>query len=638
MGSINRRKWGAALALAMASGIVVNGLRLRWRLRALPVLPEVAVPGDRLRRSAAGAGAGPAGAPVVVHVEAGAVDEATVRAAVAHMRAYGLACVDLVPGDLRVEDLLDLLRLSDRHRLRTDPIFPAFGAGQAVVVDRALAERAGITGGPADPVDVRRAFAQAKLFAPRGVDQVVAPGLRAIPQRVEQNLSVWRHEMGRPLPIHLAARCVPPLVAGAVAASPAGPVGALAVAAAAAVQPTLVTAGLAPRPADRRRPGATATRLAAAPLRVARSLRGGWRPARPAHTEPAFIAEARVAYEADLAQGVERFLGPERPDCPICASPDIRPRLCTPDMIQAKPGRFRVDTCRACGHNFQNPQLTPEGLDFYYRDFYDGAGTADTQMMFSADLRPYRRRAAAVGAVATPRRWLDVGGGHGHFCLAAAGVHPSTTFELLDQSDAVDEAVARGWVDRGHHGMFPKLAPELDERFDVVSMFHYLEHTVDPLAELDAAHRVLEPGGVLMIEVPAPDSRPARWLGWAWGPWMQPQHLNLMPMAALVDQLEARGFEILDTERRLPFQPFDATWAAFQVLTRVVPGPDAPWTPPRTTAHRLGRAVGLGAGGLLIVAGALVDRLVVTPLLRVDPRMSGAYWVVARKQAAAPAG
>jgi hypothetical protein len=70
----------------------------------------------------------------------------------------------------------------------------------------------------------------------------------------------------------------------------------------------------------------------------------------------------------------------------------------------------------------------------------------------------------------------------------------------------------------------------------------------------------------------------------------------------------------------------------------VVPGPDAPWTPPRTTAHRLGRAAGLGAGGLLIVAGALVDRLVVTPLLRVDPRMSGAYWVVARKQAAAPAG
>jgi SAM-dependent methyltransferase len=602
----------------MASGIVINGLRLRWRLVSLPVLrlPEHAPEPDA--------------DIVVVHVGGGSVDAATRHAAAVHLHVHDVDAVDLVPADLPAEELLDVLRLSNRRLLRTDPIRPAAGAGQAVVLTRALADRAGIGAGPADPVEVRRVFAQAKRYAPRRVDQALAPDLRADPLTAEEHLSVWREQYGRPLGIHLATRVVPAAVAAAVSRATAA--GAAAVAAAAAVQPALVTVQTAARP-PRRGPVAGAGRLAAAPRRLARAARGRWRPERPAHTDPAFIAEAQAAYAGDLALGVDRFRGPELSDCPICGGTDVRARLRAPDMIQCKPGTFRVDTCGTCGTNFQNPQLTPEGLDFYYRDFYDGAGTADTETMFSSDPRPYRRRSQAIAALAAPRRWLDVGGGHGHFCLVAADDHAATTFELLDQSDAVDEAVARGWVARGHRGLFPKLAPELEEQFDVVSMFHYLEHTVDPLAEVDAAWRVLEPGGHYMIEVPAPDCRPARWLGWAWGPWMQPQHLHLLPMQALVDVLEARGFEVVATERRACAQPFDGTWAAFQVLVRLTPGPNAPWTPPRGRLHRALRVAGLVAGVPLLLAGGVADRLLVAPLVRYDPLLSNAYWVVARKPA-----
>jgi 2-polyprenyl-3-methyl-5-hydroxy-6-metoxy-1,4-benzoquinol methylase len=35
-------------------------------------------------------------------------------------------------------------------------------------------------------------------------------------------------------------------------------------------------------------------------------------------------------------------------------------------------------------------------------------------------------------------------------------------------------------------------------------MYHYLEHTADPAAELDAATALLAPGGHLMVEVPDP--------------------------------------------------------------------------------------------------------------------------------------
>ena len=501
------------------------------------------------------------------------------------------------------------------------------------MLTRGLAERAELTGGALDTVDVRRAFTQAKRYSPTGVDQVVAPGLRARALRPEQNLAVWRSQYGRPLPIVASTRVA--AVAGAAVAGAAGGVLAgLAAVASVAVQPSLVTAGTAVRPGDRRSVATGAGRVVGLPARLARSARGGWRPAHPAHTDPRFIAEERADHYADdLARGVDRFLGPRRDDCPVCGSRAIRFRFEAPDMIQCKAGTFRVDRCDDCGTNFQNPQLTAEGLSFYYRDFYDGSGEMDTEMMFSADWPLYRRRAHLVDEFAEPRRWLDVGGGHGHFCLVASQEHPTTRFELLDQPTPVSEALRRGWAADAHGEDFPKAAEWLGRSYDVVSMFHYLEHTVDPLAELDAAARVLEPGGHLVVEVPAPDCRPASWFGWAWGSWMQPQHLNLLPLDTLIDQVERRGFDVVHADRRAPRQPWDASWASFQLITRVVPGPNAPWTPPRGRAHRAARLVGLAAGAPLMVAALLVDNLVIAPFVRVDPKLSNVFWVVARRRA-----
>jgi SAM-dependent methyltransferase len=607
--------------------LVGNGLRLRRRLTALPVLGEAAT------------GDGDDGADladyVVVQVEGLDVPPRTLAASVAHLRATGLEAVDLLPGDLPVEELLDHLRIADPVRLRENPIFLAFGVGQAVVLTRGLAERAEIVAGEVDTVDVRRAFTQAKRYAPHGVDQVVAPGLRSRPLLVDENLSVWRTQYGRPLPIVASTRVGPAL--GAAVALSGGALAGLGVAAATGVQPAVVTAGTDVRPRDRWSVGAGAARVVGIVVRLARSARGGWRPAHPAHTDRQFIEDERArAYAADLERGVDRFLGSRRDDCPVCGSTAIRLRLRAPDMIQCKQGMFRVDACDECGTTFQNPRLTPEGLAFYYRDFYDGSGEMDTEMMFSADWPLYQRRAHLVDGFGEPRRWLDVGGGHGHFCLVASSEYPGTRFELLDQPVPVTEALRRGWAADAHGEDFPKAAEWLGCSYDVVSMFHYLEHTTDPLAELDAAERVLLPGGHLIVEVPAPDCRPASWFGWAWGPWMQPQHLHLLPLDTLVDQLERRGFEVVHADRRAPRQPWDASWASFQLITRLVPGPNAPWTVPRSRAHRMARLAGLAAGAPLMAAALLVDHVVIAPLVRWDPMLSNVFWVVARKPGPSP--
>ena len=235
------------MAVASAAALVGNGVRLRRRLTSLHTLDETAWAGT-------GARASDLREHVVVHVEGLDLRAGSLAAAVAHLEATGLEAIDLLPGDLPTEELLDHLRIADPVRLRQNPIFLAFGVGQAVVMTRELAERADIAGGAVDTVDVRRAFTQAKRYAPHGVDQVVAPGLAAVPLRADQNLAVWRTQYGRPLPIIAGARVAPAV--GAAVAAAGGALAAVGVAAATALQPAIVTAGTAVRPRDRWSPWA----------------------------------------------------------------------------------------------------------------------------------------------------------------------------------------------------------------------------------------------------------------------------------------------------------------------------------------------------------------------------------------------
>ncbi|HVE26510.1 MAG TPA: hypothetical protein VNC22_13945, partial [Sporichthya sp.] len=86
------------------------------------------------------------------------------------------------------------------------------------------------------------------------------------------------------------------------------------------------------------------------------------------------IAAVRARYADDVAAGLDRFFEPPRTTCPWCESPRIKRLMSSPDLVQHKPGHFSVMSCRTCGHCFQNPRLSLEGLEYYYRDFYDGIG------------------------------------------------------------------------------------------------------------------------------------------------------------------------------------------------------------------------------------------------------------------------
>ncbi|MFF5488472.1 methyltransferase domain-containing protein [Streptomyces virginiae] len=566
--------WTSVLLLAaLGAGTV----RARRRLRAVPVLPPT---------PPAAAGVPRAAEWRLLTARGVEPDPATFLAACAYAEGEGLRVLDLLPADLPAERALGLLRLVDPARYRQDRLAAGRGAGFAVLATEEVLARAGVDpGGPRpDPAELLALTRRLKEYAADATGLAIAPGL---------SCGGLGEAAGPARAAELRAQGLPP---GALAAAQLGGLALLAGvavrqgrwgAAAAGLywlQPSLVLGG-------RRsplRPAGLGRATAARPLR---SLGAGLRTAaaagRDTPSDGALEAARAAAYREDLAAGIGRFLEPRRTDCPWCGSDRLTVQVRVPDLLQGKPGRFTLERCEECRHVFQNPRLSLEGLEFYYRDFYDGRGGEGTGVVFGTQGAAYRGRAEMLLPHADPASWLDVGTGHGHFCNAARAVWPRTRFDGLDMGDGVREAERRGWVETGYLGQFPEFAAKLAGQYEVVSMYHYLEHTREPLAELDAAATVLAPGGFLAIELPDPQSRMARFVGPLWLPWFQPQHQHLMPAANLREALADRGFTVVAEEHGPAHQGNDFFGAVALAATRLSPDPDRPWGPGSTPRARL---------------------------------------------------
>ena len=106
------------------------------------------------------------------------------------------------------------------------------------------------------------------------------------------------------------------------------------------------------------------------------------------------------------------------------------------------------------------------------------------------------------------------------------------------------------------------------ERFDLVTMWHFLEHDYDPQRTLAKASAVLKPSGRLVIEVPRLDSVSFKLYGDRWPGLQAPQHTALYDKQSLLRMVEKAGFEVIDY---LPYGSFPAYFylfagAAFRVL------------------------------------------------------------------------
>jgi 2-polyprenyl-3-methyl-5-hydroxy-6-metoxy-1,4-benzoquinol methylase len=246
------------------------------------------------------------------------------------------------------------------------------------------------------------------------------------------------------------------------------------------------------------------------------------------------------------------------------------------------PGRFAYARCENCG--LISNVTPPSDLQPYYAEEYYAipSPAALTRLAAREDCKMN-----AVKRFVSGGRLLEVGPAFGVFASRAKREGFSVT--CVERDPRCCEFLERQVGVQVIRSDNPaELLPRLPA-FDVIALWHVIEHLEAPLQFVDAAAANLAPGGVLVLGTPNPNSFQFGLMGKAWPHLDAPRHLHLVPAQVLVDRARAKGLE----PRLLDSNDADArSWNRFgwqRMIMNRIPG-------------KIGTAVGMLAGGTLSLA------------------------------------
>jgi SAM-dependent methyltransferase len=222
----------------------------------------------------------------------------------------------------------------------------------------------------------------------------------------------------------------------------------------------------------------------------------------------------------------------EEVDCPICEEAGR-------DTLYLE-GSFKMVQCPSCQFIFLNPRPTMDSLIRFYQKYLpeEGASIESWEKM----MKPVFHRAAnLLNQYRRRGRLLDVGTGFGFFLVEmkkrgweAAGIEISQ--KAMDYArDALGLTLLPGPLEKAD---FP------DNDFDAVTAFYVIEHLSHPMAFLRECHRILKPGGLLLLRYPhtTPIKNVLHFLGIKNRLYDLPAHLSDFSPKALQGCLEGIGF------------------------------------------------------------------------------------------------
>jgi SAM-dependent methyltransferase len=200
---------------------------------------------------------------------------------------------------------------------------------------------------------------------------------------------------------------------------------------------------------------------------------------------------------------------------------------------------FPVVRCAICGLVYLCPRPASSALHAFYPDAYYPLEATP----------PAQARAVAAGLFRRVQAWVQ-GQGRGTVRLLDVGCGTGVFLDLAQQAGwhvrGIEPGVAACAYARARFGLEVhcatlESAPLPPESFDVVTMWHVLEHLPHPLGGLRRVHQALASGGLLLIGVPNFASLEARLFGRRWYSLDAPRHLYHFTPATLSAIVSAAG-------------------------------------------------------------------------------------------------
>jgi len=220
--------------------------------------------------------------------------------------------------------------------------------------------------------------------------------------------------------------------------------------------------------------------------------------------------------------------------CPICGSAEFAP-VC-------EVHGFRYVSCAGCSSVRQFPYPSAADISSFYANYYGKKSTergylsADAFAGFQNDKQMTFSDLGLAGDAFAHRSVLDVGCGTGQFVQMMSGRAKSV--EGIDVSTECINIARNNALNCSLKDFL-----SVTSTYDVITMWHVVEHLLEPRSYMEQANHALNPGGWLLVETPVIGAI-SRAFGASWRYFLPVEHLNLFTQQSLFRTCVDAGFDV----------------------------------------------------------------------------------------------
>ncbi len=233
--------------------------------------------------------------------------------------------------------------------------------------------------------------------------------------------------------------------------------------------------------------------------------------------------------------------------CPVCGSKDLKPLLKTKDYFLTGV-EFELIQCARCSFILTQPVPHPDQIFAYYNSpeyvSHEIKKTGLFHRIYAfARKRNIRYKYNIVTRFKSSGKILDVGCGTGELLKYfkdkgwnTSGIEPvekARSFAIKEYSLDVFEEKQLHLFD--------------SQYFDVITLWHVLEHVYNLNERIEELKRILKPDGILVIAVPNIKSFDADYYGKYWAALDVPRHLVHFSRETISLLLENHSLKVVDT-------------------------------------------------------------------------------------------
>ncbi len=242
--------------------------------------------------------------------------------------------------------------------------------------------------------------------------------------------------------------------------------------------------------------------------------------------------------------------------CPICHSDEIRFALSSKDYTITQEN-FELYDCNSCKIRFTQNPPSEQVIGKYY-DSPSYISHSNDQSTLSHKIyhwvRGYmlNKKYQLIRSLTKGKSLLDIGSGTGYF------LNFMKEKEYQVKGIEINEAARNFSISNFGLNVYPPdelLNQNLADRFDIISLWHVLEHLYHPKQYLEVISKYLKEEGILLIAVPNHQSTDARYYKEYWAGYDVPRHLWHFNKESIIQFVEVNNFRFYGSYR-LPFDAF----------------------------------------------------------------------------------